>query len=157
MFDSWREAITSSLLFNFANLAVIPYNTRMRHLGIDYGTKRVGLALTDESGAMAFPHSVVPNSPKLLDVITGIINEKGVGVVVIGESLNRDGKPNAVQTAIEALVLDLTLATGLPVHLMPEQYSTQAALQLQGRTAATDASAAALILDSYLVQQRNTI
>jgi len=127
----------------------------MRHLGIDYGTKRVGLALTDESGMMAFPYGVVPNSAKLLDVIVGLIEEKEVKVVVIGQSLNRDGKPNVVQTAIEALVLDLTLSTGLPVHLVPEQYSTQAAIQIQGRNSETDASAAALILESYLMKQKN--
>lgn len=129
----------------------------MRHLGIDYGTKRVGLALTDEAGMMAFPHGVVPNSPKLLDVIVALITEKSVSVVVIGQSLNRDGKPNVVQAAIEGLVLDLTLATGLPVHLEPEQYSTQAAIQLQGRNSETDASAAALILDSYLIRRNNKI
>lgn len=127
----------------------------MRLMGIDYGTKKVGVAFTDESGTMAFPHSVVPNSAKLLDVIVGLIDEKAVGVVVIGQSLNHDGQPNAVQVAIEALVLDLTLATGLPVHLVPEQYSTQAAVQLQGRNSETDASAAALILESYLMQQKN--
>ena len=126
----------------------------MRLMGIDYGTKKVGIAFTDESGTMAFPHGVIPNTPKLLDVITGLINEKRVGAVVIGHSLDKEGKPNAVHAAVEALMLDLTLATGLPIHLEPEQYSTQAAIQLQGRTAQTDASAAALILDGYLTRKK---
>jgi len=122
-------------------------------MGIDYGTKKVGVAFTDEAGQMAFPHGVIPNSPKLLDVITGLISEKQVKEVVIGYSLNRDGKPNAVHAAAEALLLDITLATGVPVHLEPEQYSTQAALRIQGRTNQTDAAAAALILDSYLMKR----
>ncbi len=126
----------------------------MRLMGIDYGTKKVGIALTDEGGTMAFPHAVVPNTPKLLDVITLLINEKRVGAVVIGHSLDKEGKPNAVHAAVEALMLDLTLATGLPIHLEPEQYSTQAAIQLQGRNANTDASAAALILDGYLTRKK---
>lgn len=125
----------------------------MRIMGIDYGTKKVGIAMTDESGNMAFPHGVIPNSPKLLDVITGLISDKHVKVVVIGYSLNRDGKPNAVHAAAEGLMLELTLATGLPIHLEPEQYSTQAALRIQGRTDHTDAAAAALILDSYLMKR----
>ncbi len=124
-------------------------------MGIDYGTKRVGVAFTDESGTMAFPHGVIPNSPKLLDVLCGLIAEKSVGVIVLGHSLNKDGKANAVQAAIEGLLLDLTLATGLPVHLQPEQFSTQAALRIQGRNDMTDASAAALILESYLTQTQN--
>lgn len=126
----------------------------MRLMGIDYGTKKVGIAFTDEGGTMAFPHAVVPNTPNLLDVITGLINEKRVGAVVIGHSLDKEGKPNAVHAAVEALMLDLTLATGLPIHLEPEQYSTQAAIQLQGRNANTDASAAALILDGYLTRKK---
>jgi putative Holliday junction resolvase len=126
----------------------------MRKMGIDYGTKKVGLAFSDESGSMAFPHSVVPNSPKLLDVIVGLIDEKGVAEIIIGHSLNKDGVANAVQAGIESLMLDITLATGLPVHLQPEQFSTQAALRIQGRNDMTDASAAALILESYLTKRQ---
>jgi len=126
----------------------------MRLMGIDYGTKKVGIAFTDEGGNMAFPHAVVPNTPKLLDVIIGLIDEKSVGEVVIGHSLNKDGKPNAVHAAVEALMLDITLQTGLPVHLEPEQFTTQAAIQIQGRTKDTDASAAALILDGYLTRKK---
>jgi putative Holliday junction resolvase len=123
-------------------------------MGIDYGTKKLGIAFTDEGGQMAFPHSVIPNTPKLLDVILGFIDEKKVSEIVIGHSLDKSGKPNAVHAAVEALMLDLTLATGLPIHLEPEQYSTQAAIQLQGRNSETDASAAALILDGYLTRKK---
>jgi len=123
-------------------------------MGIDYGTKKVGLAFSDESGQMAFPHGVVPNTQKLLDVLVGLIHEKQVGEIIIGHSLDKEGKPNAVHAAVEALMLDLTLETGLPVHLEPEQFTTQAAIQLQGRNAQTDASAAALILDGYITRKK---
>ncbi len=126
----------------------------MRLMGIDYGTKKVGIAFTDEGGHMAFPHAVVPNTPKLLDVIVGLIQEKKVGAVVIGHSLDKEGQPNSVHAAVEGLMLDLTLACGIPVHLEPEQFTTQAAIQIQGRTKDTDASAAALILDGYLTRQK---
>lgn len=126
----------------------------MRLLGIDYGSKKTGLALTDESGKMAFPHSVVPTDAKLLKTIETLIMKEKVGEIVLGYSLNRDGKPNTIHAAAEELMLDLTLAVGLPVHLQPEQYTTQAAIQLQGRNTQTDASAAALILDAYLIKQK---
>lgn len=126
----------------------------MRILGIDYGSKKVGLALTDPSGSMAFPHSVVPNTPKLLDVIVALIDKEGVEEIVIGHSLDKEGNPNTVHAAASDLMLDLTLQTGLPVHLEPEQYSTQAAIRIQGRNAQTDASAAALIVDSYLTRRK---
>ncbi len=126
----------------------------MRKLGIDYGTKKLGLALTDESGSMAFPHSVIPNTPDVLKKILTLISKEKVGEIVIGHSLDRNGKPNAVHALVEALMLDLTLETGLPIHLQPEQYTTQAAIQLQGKNANTDASAAALILDAFITKSK---
>lgn len=126
----------------------------MRLLGIDYGSKKVGLALTDETGTIAFPHSVVLNTATLLKTIETLIIKEKVGAIVLGYSLDRDGVPNKIHAAAEELLLDLTLATGLPVHLQPEQYSTQAAIRLQGKTAMTDAAAAALILDSYLTKSK---
>lgn len=126
----------------------------MRYIGIDYGTKRVGVALTDEMGTMAFPHKVIPNTPELVSKLEALIAEKQVSEIVIGHSLDKNQQPNKVQAAIEELMTDLTLATGLPVHLQPEQFSTQAALQIQGRTDMTDAAAAALILDSYLTKKK---
>lgn len=126
----------------------------MRRLGIDYGTKRVGLALSDTAGRMAFPHQVVANDGKLIATLQGLIDAEGVKEVVIGHSKDLAGEDNPVQKAIAELVTDLTLATGVPVQLEPEQFTTQAALREQGRNDMTDASAAALILDSYLQKQR---
>jgi putative holliday junction resolvase len=126
----------------------------MRLLGIDYGTKRVGIAFSDEAGIMAFPHTVLPNTPNLLTELERLIAEKQVTEIVIGHSLDKNSQPNKVQAAIEELMTDLTLATGLPIHLQPEQFSTQAALQIQGRTNMTDAAAAALILDSFITRKK---
>ncbi len=126
----------------------------MRKLGIDYGTKKLGIAMTDESGKMAFPYSVIPNTPNLLKDLIKIIDKEKIEEIVIGHSLDRNGKPNSVHSAVEGLMLDLTLETGLPIHLQGEQYTTQAAIQLQGKNAKTDASAAALILDSFITKKK---
>lgn len=125
----------------------------MRIMGIDFGSKRVGIALTDEQGTMAFPLEVILNDRSLVATLEKRIHEKEVMAIVIGHSQDGDGRDNAIQDQIEALILDLTLAVGIPVYLEPERYTTQAALRIQGRNAQTDASAAALILDSYI--QRN--
>lgn len=127
----------------------------MRSLGIDYGSKRVGLALSDESGAMAFPHKVLENNAELLDALVDIIKTNGVSEVVIGHSLDREGNANEVHAAVEELIGDLTLKVGLPIQLEPEQYSTQEAIRLQGRNEHTDAAAAAIILNSYLTKQKH--
>lgn len=130
------------------------YATVMRILGIDFGKKRVGIAMTDESGGMAFPQVVYENDSSLLKKIVIFINEKGVNEVVIGHSLDRAGKPNEIHKQVEELITDLTLETGLPIHLEPEQYTTQAALRIQGRNAMTDAAAATLILENFITRNK---
>lgn len=127
----------------------------MKRLGIDFGTKKIGIALSDDAGRMAFPHAVVPNDDQFLPYLEALVEDRGIAEVVIGHSLDRDGTPNAVHALVEELIGDIALRIGIPVHLEVEQYTTQAALREQGRHALTDASAAALILDSYLKKQEN--
>ena len=127
----------------------------MKRLGIDFGSKKIGLALTDDAGLMAFPHAVVPNDNKFLSYVESLITERDVEEVVIGLSLDREGKTNPIHKAVEEFITDLTLAAGLPIHLEPEQYTTQAAIQLQGKNDQVDAAAAALILEGFLARQRS--
>lgn len=126
----------------------------MRLMGIDYGTKRVGIALSDDQGMMAFPHVVLPNDQSLQKSIEEIINTQSVGKIVIGHSLGRDGAPNSVHTKVEDFILDLTLNFGLPIELEPEQYTTREAVRFQGKTDMTDAAAASIILNSYLTRTK---
>jgi len=126
----------------------------MRKMGIDYGKKRVGIAFTDDAGLMAFPHGVLPNDGGLLKAMISLIEEKGVDEIVIGHSLGRDGLPNEIHEKVTELVTDLTLQVGLPVHLEPEQYTTQEAVRFQGRNDKTDASAAAIILNSFITRTK---
>ncbi len=126
----------------------------MRLLGIDYGSKKVGLALTDDKGMMAFPHAVIPNDDHMQAYIEALVLKEHVSEIVIGHSLNKEGDPNAVHEKVEELIGDLTLSLGLPIHLEPEQYSTQEAIRIQGRNSQTDAAAATIILNSYLERRK---
>ena len=123
-------------------------------MGIDYGSKRVGIAFTNEDGTMAFPHDTLPNDGELLKKLEALIEEKAVGEIVIGHSLNLDGEENAVMEQVKELMTDLTLAVGVPVHLEPEQFTTQEAKRIQGKNAKTDASAAAIILNSFITRNQ---
>lgn len=127
----------------------------MKRMGIDFGSKKIGVALTDDSGAMAFPHAVVPNDGKFLSYVEKLVAERGVGELVIGHSLNNQGDPNQIHAAVEEFMMDVTLHIGIPVHLEPEQYSSRQAAQIQGKNEKLDASAAALILDSFITKQKN--
>ena len=126
----------------------------MRLMGIDYGTKRVGIALSDDKGMMAFPHVVLPNDGGLLKAVEKIAAKEHVGMIVIGHSLGREGAPNKVHAAVEEFIQDLTLSLGLPIELEPEQYTTQEAIRFQGKTDMTDAAAASIILNSYIMRMQ---
>lgn len=126
----------------------------MRKMGIDYGKKRVGIAFTDDKGLMAFPHDTLPNDTQLLQSILQLIKTKDVDEIVIGHSLSKDGKPNEIQKQVTELVTDITLETGLPIHLEPEHYTTQEAIRFQGRNEKTDAAAASIILNSFITRNK---
>jgi putative Holliday junction resolvase len=127
----------------------------MRHLGIDFGTKKVGLALSDEAGRMGFPHASVPNDGRLIDYVRELIKHKHVEVVVLGESRDFAGNENAVAAKARAFADDLERTTDVKIRWEPEGMTTQEARRdpegvYTGSHAAVDASAAALILTSYL-------
>ena len=132
----------------------------MRYLGIDYGTKKVGLALSDEAGSMGFPHAMLTQSARLLDEVAALVRDKGVGCIVMGESRAFGGQENPVAAAARAFADLLATATGIAVHFEPETYTTQAARRypdgsrMEG-SPDVDSSAAALILTSYLERMQN--
>ncbi len=121
----------------------------MRIMAIDYGEKRVGIASTDESGQFALPRAVWPNDEHLLEQIWKLKESEGIERFVIGESRNLDGSPNSILSAIHEFKTKLE-ERGVEVVLHPEVFTTMEARQIQGNTDMTDASAAALILKSYI-------
>ncbi|MDO8430673.1 MAG: Holliday junction resolvase RuvX [Candidatus Taylorbacteria bacterium] len=125
----------------------------MRLLGIDYGSKRIGIAYCDEAGQFAMPLIVLANSKVLLSEVVGIAKEKEIKEIVIGESKNYNGEANSILA--ESLDFRKELeATGFIVHLEPEFMTSAHAEKLQGKNDMLDASAAALILQSYLDKQK---
>ena len=125
-------------------------NTTHRLLGIDYGSKRIGLALTDSTNTFAIPHSVVENSAAALDDILKICEANGVGKIVIGESHDFAGQPNPIQADIEKFIERVKARTVLDIVSHPEFLTSAEAVQVQGKNAMLDASAAAIILQSYI-------
>ena len=130
----------------------------MKYLGIDFGTKRVGIALSDSSGSIARPVSVLKNTPKLLDEVQAIISKEGVESIVIG---NSDG--NKVQNDITEFIGQLSITTFLPVEQMSEAFSSMEAHGRKGKESTSarqtkapgkpgdlDAKAAAVILQRHL-------
>ena len=121
----------------------------MRFLGIDYGSKRIGTALSDEGGTLAFPKKVIPNGENIFPELDAIIKKENVSEIVVGESIDFSGKPNAIAEEIETFIFRLQSKFGLPVHNQKEFLTSVEARRYQGG-GQVDASAAALILQRYL-------
>lgn len=124
----------------------------MRYLGIDFGGKRVGIALSDDEGRIAFPKQVLANDSNLLRSIIDFCFQNGVQVVVMGESRDFHGKINELMWKIEGFKKQLE-ALGVKVIYEPEFLTSVQASRITGENDMIDASAAALILQSYLDRQ----
>ncbi len=122
----------------------------MRILGIDYGTKRVGIAMSDPTESFAQPYVVIQNSKNLIEDIKAIIAKEGITKIILGESKDFKGKDNVVMEKINAFKKDLERETPLPVIFELEYLSSHQAAYFQGQHALLDASSAAIILQSYL-------
>lgn len=131
----------------------------MRYLGVDYGSKRIGLAISDESGAMGFPYAIVQNTSRLIDELCVLIAKENIGAVVLGESRNLTGSDNPIAKDTRALGGQISARAGIPVFYESEVFTSAEARrapekEMKSRTAKSrapiDDSAAALILTSYL-------
>ena len=134
----------------------------MRFLGIDYGTKRIGLAISDAGGRLAFPVDMVKNNGELFKKLAGLIGKERINEVVIGESLDFAGLPNALKKEADFFIESLERKFKLPVHREKEFFSSFEAHDKMGKTAMEarrskapktenlDARAAAIILQRFL-------
>jgi putative Holliday junction resolvase len=128
----------------------------MKYLGIDYGTKRVGIALSDREGLMAYPNVVLEANKNLADEVLNITKKEDVEVIVVGESNNFSGKPNPIMKRIHGFCAELSGKTTLSVVFEPEVLTSQEAKHIQGENDLHDASAAAVMLQSYLDRVRGS-
>lgn len=130
----------------------------MKLLGIDYGSKRVGIAFSDEEGQFAMPLIVLNNSKhlreKVLADVVSVAKTKEVKEIVIGESKNYKGEANTILPEILNFKMDLE-KEGFIVYLEPEFMTSANAERFQGKNDMLDASAAALILQSFLDKRRS--
>lgn len=138
----------------------------MRALGIDYGRKRIGLALSDATGMLARAWKTIERVGNPQQVAAAIAREAealareadGLAAIVVGWPRRLSGEPTEQTAAVEALVAHLRQLTDISVTLQDERLTSREA---ESRLAATekdwrkrkplvDAAAAAIILQDYL-------
>lgn len=124
----------------------------MKYLGIDFGSKKVGFAQSDDDGLLAYPLMISPNNKQLLGDTVELIREMKFGAVVIGESVDKKGKPNAIAKDARAFGARIEKDTNVEVFFEKEWYSTIEARKQPGKEGSheVDDQAAAIVLQRYL-------
>ncbi len=128
-----------------------------RILGIDFGTKRMGIAISDPTGTIASPLKTVATSV-IEEELTGLMEQYTIGTIIIGHPLRTDGKSGDRAAEVEDFARALEKRFTMPVILFDERFSTQAAERAMRdmdekpsrNKAKVDRIAAALVLQSYL-------
>jgi len=137
----------------------------MKILGLDMGSKRIGLAISDENETFAFPTGKLERKGRKpdLDALARMIEERSVGRVVVGVPLHMSGRKSTGAEAARHFAADLAAHTGLPVDTLDERLTTveaQRTLTASGHSAkdqkkVVDSVAASIILGTYLDLRRN--
>jgi putative Holliday junction resolvase len=138
----------------------------MRALGVDYGQRRIGLALSDASGMLARPWKTIPregNPSQVARTIAGEVQalaraEEAVAVIVIGYPRRLGGERNQQTSSVERVADQLRRLVDVPLVLQDERLSSAEADALMARReknwrkrkARLDAMSAAVILQDYL-------
>ncbi len=123
-------------------------------LGIDYGAKRVGVAISDALQQFAFPKTLWPNDERLIDRICSLCKEEGVEEVVVGESKSFAMQDNPIAPRAREFAEAVAHQCGVRVVFEPEVLSTQQARRLVPGRRGVDVVAAAIILEAYLARKR---
>lgn len=124
-------------------------HTTMRILGIDYGAKRIGLAISDELGLLARELDIV--SPvDFFRRLPGLIEEYEIESIVLGVPLNMSGQDTEKTKEARAFQRKIEEASGIPVHGVDERLSSQMAEHISGSNKNLDSLAAQIILQNYL-------
>lgn len=124
----------------------------MKYLGIDFGSKKAGFAQSDDDARIAFPLMISPNDKSLLSDTLELIRELKVNCVVIGESVDQKGKPNAIAKEARAFGAKIENSLDVKIVFEKEWYSTVEARKQPGKENdhEVDDQAAAIVLQRYL-------
>lgn len=135
----------------------------MRVMCLDYGTARVGVAISDEMAMMALPLETIPAKPQevFIDRLRVILAEKQASLIVVGIPRNMDGSYGAAATQAKEFIEMLKAKLGIPVEGWDERLTTvsahrmlsEAGIKTKKHKDKVDKIAAQTILQSYLDAQ----
>jgi putative Holliday junction resolvase len=131
-----------------------------RIIAIDYGEKRVGIAITDPLRIFAYPLITLNNDSALLQNINKLLNEYDCERIILGYPLKESGEHSSSTKIVIEFKEELSKATVLPIDLVDERYSSSIAQQRiiesvpskkkRRDKSLVDKNAACIILEDYL-------
>lgn len=130
------------------------------YLGIDWGTKRIGLAVGKE---IPYELATLENNEKIFDRILKLCQQEKIERVIVGMPILESGDDGENSGKINEFAQKLKKITGLPIYFEPENLTTQTALELLRETGATpseindkiDQTSARLILEQYIANKED--
>src|SRR3989338_5494064 len=126
------------------------------YLGIDYGDKRIGIAISDEDGHFAFPKVVLQNTATLFNELKEIVSAEHVSMVIVGLPQNFSGADTEQTKKARAFAEKLKKEVNAEI-IFENEILTSRQIEKTGASTKSmiDASSAALILQGYLDRKNN--
>jgi len=133
---------------------------KIRFIGLDLGSKRIGVSICDERQSIATPLKTInkTNTNELIDQLKAIIEENNIGGLIIGNPINMDGTLGRSYQSVNDVASNISKSIDLPVILWDERLSTVGAFNLSSlldvnvskRVKTIDQNAAAFILQGAI-------
>jgi putative pre-16S rRNA nuclease len=129
-----------------------------RLLGIDPGTKRCGIAITNAAQTMAFPRPAIPRDDATMTRLSQLIDEESIGAIIIGRPIALSGNETASTADADVLFTQLRERFTVPVEQWDERLTTheaqkslsEAGLTTRASRERVDSAAAVVMLQNYL-------
>ena len=138
----------------------IKHSNKVRFIGLDLGSKRIGVSICDEKQSIATPFKTInkTNTNELIDQLNEIIKENNIGGIIIGNPVNMDGSLGRSAQSVNDVALNISKSIDLPIILWDERLSTVGAFNISSfldinvskRVKTIDQNAAAFILQGAI-------
>jgi putative Holliday junction resolvase len=138
----------------------IKHSNKVRFIGLDLGSKRIGISICDERQSIATPFKTInkTNTNELIDQLKVIIEENNIGGIIVGNPVNMDGSIGRSAQSVNDVASNISKSIDLPVILWDERLSTVGAFNLSSlldvnvskRVKTIDQNAAAFILQGAI-------
>ena len=136
------------------------HSNKVRFIGLDLGSKRIGVSICDEKQSIATPYKTInkTNTNDLINELKIIVDENNIGGIIVGNPINMDGSTGRSAQSVNDIASNISKYIDLPVILWDERLSTVGAFTLSSqldvnvtkRVKTIDQNAAAFILQGAI-------